>query len=306
MSYDTTPDDVMGICSDGDYLFVVYGMSSGGYVKFAKFSLISFTGTDLWGISTSIVYDNIPDSTICDLIVANSTTIGFIISTAAQPSAMTVYSIVKATGVGTAGGGNGTSSDQMDPRDSRLVSDGVRLYWLVYVVSGGNRQYYLNSALISAPTGSPYSPITIGGSVSNSNYSDHFSGLCLCRGIITCSTPVGEVYIYTPGEASSASLVNANNIPDSADDYPVVMKSDGLNVWLYTQKYNGSYCFYRIPSGYFSEAFASGTVEFDRIIVDESTFNANHKMGNLLFDGRDIWFVTEPGDLFRICAPGMR
>ena len=306
LSYTYTPSDVMGICSDGDYLYVVYGVS-GAYVYFAKFSLITFTGTDLFGVATTVSYDTIPDSTVCDFIVIGDDYVGLLLGTITQPAYMEVFTVVKATGAYYAGYGNGTASDYMGPRDARLVSDSLRMYWLTYNdLGGGQRQYYLNSALITTPTGSPFSRIAIGSSVSNTNYSDHFSGLALCRGIVACSTTAGEVVAYTPGGSTSSEVVDISNLPDSSDNYPVVMRSDGLNVWLYTQKAGGSYAFYRIPSGYFSEAAVSGSISADRIIVDETAFTAGQKSGNLLFDGRDMWFVSQPGDLFRICNPGMR
>lgn len=307
LTYNQTPVDVMGICSDGDYLFVVYGVS-GSYIYLAKFSLISFTGTDLWGVSTGLTYSVVPDSTISDFIVIDSDRIGLLIATIAQPAYMEVFSILKTTGAWNKGYGNGTSSDYMTPKESRLVSDGARVYWLVYEASGGSRQYYLNSALISAPTGSPFARISIGASVSDVNYSDHFSGVALCRGKILCGTTMGEIFMYTPGDASSVDLIDAQNLSDNTENYPIILKSDGLNVWLFTLTgaFGGTYVFYRIPSGYFSDSLVSGSIDVDRILIDENSFTAGYKIGNLLFDGRDMWMVSQPGDLLRICAPGLR
>ncbi|MCW8965566.1 MAG: hypothetical protein OQK82_02600 [Candidatus Pacearchaeota archaeon] len=278
----------------------------------AKFSLLSFTGTDLWGISVgTISYDGLPDSTICDFEVIDSDNIGILISTAAQPSAMTVYSVLKTTGAGAVGYGNGTSSDYMNAKETRLVSDGLRMYWMVHTGTS-TRQSVLNSALISNPTTSPFSRINIGGTYAAGELSSCKTGLTICRGILVVGDQMGDIFTYTPGESSADELLAIDNNSSGTYDTPVIMKSDGLNLWFFGIKLSSSgytYGLYPIPSGLITRSIANTTptdMLRHAVFIDENTYHDGLKAGNMLFDGRDMWLVTESGDLFRICAPGMR
>lgn len=314
LSYASTPDDVICICSDGDYLFVAYGVTS-GEVIFSKFSLVTFTGTDLWGYGSGINYDDINAYT-ANIIVADDDYLAFHVYDPTGGGYIKIVTMLRTSGARTSGYGNGIAGDAAYWKSSKIVSDGTHVYWIAAVdIGGGSFDWILCSALIATPASSSYSRITIDGNVLATANDIEPVGLSYIRGVVVVSNLIGQIYMYVPGEGTIRTQLEIDGIDAVASTVSAgpVMASDGLNLWYFTLEvgilYTSGYVLYKIPSGLVTRgADTTGlrSITLNGLFVDEDTHTTDHDMGNLLNDGRDLWLVTEIGDLFRITNPGAR
>jgi hypothetical protein len=307
-------ESLLDICSDGDYLYILYGKSD-GHLWVAKFSLLSWSSSPVATLDLGEYYT--AGGTYrerCNICVANDSYLGFS-SRRTSAAGLVIGSIPKdLSGSTSYVETSGYGSD----RFRQIVSDGSFLYGLFAVdEGGGNKSIKLIRATI--PNVSTNTIFSIMSSTMSDWHEWPTSLLAIGDNVITHS-PDGCFYLYSKSLGFVSKIGHLGNLyhygtsPDN--EYGVALGFDGKNVWasavdtgLYLSSQIPCHSFYPIPGAFFSRRglrFAAGGGEINPIQhrIDETDgVDQLKQTGKLLFDGVDMWFFLRQGKLFRITNP---
>jgi hypothetical protein len=305
-------DSVRSICSDGDYLYVLWRSTTPNYAV-TRFYMQS--PTPVHSGTTWLNFDH-SDADYSKVIVASNDRLA--VSSDNISGDMGVVILSKLGSTRLTGNGNCTISSSV-AANGRLVSDGVHVYWLSRRPNNGF-EVSLFSAKISDPTTSDYSSHvvftdTYARAVPHGLYNIGGSS----TGSIACVAPTGGIWLFNKEHDEVLPALQLSGITaPSAVDYSCVCGSDGINVWIQTHSYNVGYdtnklVFVKVPMAVLTSSNCQGSggslASFTPSIVHASTslgLIEEYESGRMLFDGVDMWFVSRSGFAVRITAPGMR
>jgi len=307
-SWGTTPDDVLAICCDADYLYVAWRVTSGN-VKLSKFALNPWTGTETFVRDTGYTAFPISGNPAAALCVADSNNIGVLINEfqggADHQIRIGVWAKDNASFLS-----EGFTGYDTDFNGHQIISDGTYLYAIGRDESGSPTYDY---ALLRADIADPTTQADIAiASVSSSNYDLWPTSLCRVRDLVIITDMRGRLYAHQKASASVDIMFGdlAFNEYDSGSIYGSMMCSDGKNLHMHHIVDGASeyHAVMKIPLGEFAiEAIESPVIDVPfstTRIVECSSIPTNHIMGRMLFDRRDVWVVLYTGEIHRLCQPG--
>jgi hypothetical protein len=309
LSYPATPTEVCSVASDGDYLFVLWGLTSSNF-KVSCFSLLNFSGAEVWTVDTGVTYTSPPLWKYSDLIVASDTYL------AALVSSSTAYEFVRIPRSGAAAShAEEAGGLTITPRCVKLVSDGTYLYCMGSTVSGSD--WISKMIRVTIANLSTQNVIFVGGVVSTTYNIGHFTGLISTSDNMVAVSEEGKVYLVNKSLGGTDAFycfdLTGFSPPASDTDFGVFLGSDGINIWgmwLDLWDYAPTYNFFSIPIAelvyYAEDSPTPREIKPAKIVVESYELDTTVRMGTALFDGRDMWFVLETGKMYRICNPGMR
>lgn len=316
LSYGSTPDDILAICSDGEYLYVVWCLDAGN-IWMSKFSLVTFTGTAVWnadlGVLTANIKTTAPSEVKCT--IGNDTYVCVVMGadTAGQPEI--IASVAKSDGATTTGNGTSTSNEFFKT-GADLISDGTTVFWIT-VKLNTPYEFYIESATIATPGSSGYSSLQIATAPSGSPSQFPLS-LALVRDALVAFTMDGTFYVVPISEWDVENIFNLDNwIGFGGYQLAPAMISDGLNLWAFNYASYApegvdvtAYTFTKVPVGMFSwrarRAAPPWDIPCETIYIDAGTYTDEQPPGRMLFDGQDVWFLNYTGRIYRIVNPAGR
>lgn len=314
LNYPATPDDVHALACDATYLFVAWS-TNGGTMRVSAFPLSDINAAASWTCDTGINYTT-GEEDATKLLCASATRLALWMEAGSLGFNRLVVVITKATGVlESAGTGSYTGSEGniTDPR-TRPVSDGLSVFWLQYKIVSTNRQYYVISAKLSDPSTSYYTSFDLGTFVA-ADTETHPKALATVNRCVCAFRADGKIvrvnYPYSTTVDPVAEIA-AQPSPDYAGDQDVLVCSDGMSVWAVLAINPGSSTpypvAYKVPMGRLS-AYSDPiycSVYGDPVVIEDSSVAEGVIGGRLLFDGRDLWYLSRGGRFFRITNPGAR
>lgn len=319
LDYPSTPDYVLAICCDADYLYVAWCVTDGD-IQVTKFNASTYA--EVWTTDTGMTSTTY--GVYARLIVASTLRLALLLPGNCDDGAAVgegVGILLKSDGTFTPGFGDwaGGAGYGFAPESGRLVSDGTHVYWLLTAANGpDDNDYVLHSAKITDPTTSDYDPLTICTVANTGTGADRPTGL-ICLGVsrLVAACPNGSTYILDPGNDDADDLVTPAEygIGGANDNVEMMLGFDGLNVWIYAvaacfESVNGAMTLFKLPSGYCDPHLPNTgdqtEVWLNRIVLGEGETTSNALAGEFVFDGRDLWLLTPSGDIYRVTAPGLR
>lgn len=320
LSYPTTPDRVLSLCADSEYLYVLWDTSAGNY-RVTKFT---YAGAEVWTTDTGVL-SALGASGECDkIILADADNVAVTLPTYAFGDVLnrTIGILTKAAGTMTSGTGSWVSGtgDAMDYQNAKIVSNGDHIFWVGYQLNT-ERYYYLMSAKISSPATSDYASSSIRVESASEPWTWP-KGLVNIGGDIVITCPDGAVGVYSitdedvkwPFYFNAASGFPAN-LEDAQD---VVAGFDGQRLWYHFLYYDSgpprnNNIIQVIPAGeingrvhYGGPAGTNTHTAGNPIAIETATFQDTYVDGKLIFDGQDMWWVRRNGYVYRLTNPGAR
>lgn len=307
ISWGTTPDQLMAVCSDGEYLYVAW-RQTGGTVRVSQFTVANWTGTEVRTWNTGIT-PTAKQGT--KLVSASDARLGFMIPSASN--GIYLGSIVKT--------GSTVASDNFAAYDTdfvgaKVISDGSFLYCLGRDESSSpTMAYALLQAAIYDPTQQTITAMP-GFFASTSNVMGMPTSIQRVRDLIVITTMTGSILAYNPGTSTMRQLfADLDFAPyDNSMLYGTAIGSDGKNIHLFMVEDDdiGSYGYYsvfKVPIGEFMWEAYRAALQVDlpqtrnRITAWSTSMQYNTPAAYLLFDRRDMWLVMVTGHIYRICNP---
>jgi hypothetical protein len=305
-------ESVRSICSDGDYLYVLWRTTSNNYWVTAFYMQISGDPVPVWNKDLAMDYSTYEEYS--KIIVANAS---YLAISSDNISGNCGVAIVPRTGGSCVKGfGNGFSGPE-SASNGRIVSDGTHVFWLTRVTGSGSCEAHLCSAKISDPTTSDYT-----GGVVYANADPRLIPSALYNyggssGTVICFTPRGSSYLLVKNEDETKYCMTIENHDWYADvqDYNIVSGCDGYNLWLQLHQQSDVYdtarlAFAKIPLTQFVKSNTSTSQQdytASMVLTNLSVgITTGDEPGRLLFDGVDMWFISRSGFLCRIANPGLR
>lgn len=307
ISYPSTPVDVMSICSDGSYLYVVWA-ATGGNLTMTKLDLATWTGSPVWNADLGIAYSNVdPEKT--KSTIGNETTVA-VVAFSLSGTIPVIYVVNAASGVVAAGNGNWSGTTFFLETGAEIVSDGSEVFIVIADLVIGDYVFKLGSASLSDPTTSPYSPRTIA-TVDSAAHHYFPTGLAIVNGHVVMANMVGNLYMFSEDRDSLDPILDLLHVETQTfDDKGPLLASDDLGLWYYQRGYyyvetgDNAFMLRRIPSGVFDPRARVTTsppreATVQPIVIDADAGSDGVYPGRLLSDSRDMWLVTQAGDIFR-------
>ena len=308
-------DALLSICSDGSYVYLMYGAAD-GHAYIAKFS-------------TENVFTSPPEDTIdvlsnysaggaykhrYRLIVANSGYLGFIAPVSTTPVAITgvVDKGFNAVSIET------HSSYYLENKAIGIVSDGTYLYAIAFESGTTPRDYRLIKSPISDLSSTVFRDIL---SADSLDWYEHPTGLYAVGENVVISRPQGEIYLYNLTYDNVSYIGTLPITPftdDPYDHYGVVIGFDGINLWFHGLDTgvqpptisNAVHSIYPISAGFFNRLSRQwgnpNTITSVPVRVDSREVTEYRPVGKILFDRKDVWFILRDGTIYRIANPGLR
>lgn len=307
-----TMESVRSICSDGDYLYVLWRSTSNTYWVTAFYMQSPGGPVVAWNKDLAMDYSTYEEYS--KIIIANSS---YLAISSDNISGYGGVAIVPKVGGSVAKGyGNGVASPE-SASNGRIVSDGTHVFWLARKTNGMDIEAHLCSAKISDPSSSDYTggvvmgypdPLVVPTAIHNYGGSS---------GTVICSTPSGSSYLLVKEEDEIKYCMTIENHARYTDttDYNVVSGFDGMNFWLQLHQIDDGYdsrrlAFAKIPATQFVESNCADSQQdytASLVITNLSAgITTGNEPGRLLFDGVDMWYVSRSGFICRIANPGMR
>ena len=317
LDYPSTPDYVESICCDKSYLYVAWYVTAGD-IQVTKFDAITLA--EVWTKDTGMAIADAEGP--CKLIVAGTSNLAILLPGNCDDGANSgkgIGILAKVDGAFTPGFGDNDGSVELgfSPEAGRIVSDGTHVYFMLYA-DNGTRQYTLHSAKISDPTTSDYVELDVADVAIAGAGSDRPTGLYATgTGVVVTACPNGMSYLADLTADDVNELVEPANftVGGANDNIEAMIGFDGLNLWVYwvstsAESAAGAMTLFKIPAGYCSRYYPTGAsaieLELNRVVIGVGETTSEALAGEFVFDGRDIWLLTPSGDIFRLCAPGMR
>ncbi|MCK9556298.1 hypothetical protein M0R36_10905 [bacterium] len=312
-SYPSTPDMVLAICCDSDYLYIAW-CATAGDIQVTKFD--AATLAEVWTCDTGVTSSAYEDR--IRLIVANTSNLAILLPGNCDDGTVGygVAIITKSDGTiypkTSVAAGVGVS---FVPESGALVSDGTAVYFLwLDNVGGGTRDYTLSRTVIATRTNTN----TLIRQVTVPNWGTYPGGLVAVsagRILIPCCN--GEVDLYDDGTVYNQFDIDATAWDGvGASEYGLPVGFDGLNVWLgfllYGEQPAGYHRLVKAPASVCAPVLGATPPASHPVIspsfvaLEADTRPANAWPGNMVFDGRDMWLVHPDGHVYRLTAPGMR
>lgn len=325
LTYPATPSHVLSVANDGTSTYVAWRRDSDGNIMVSKYAMNPFSVTPVWTTDLGEVYPATADLlNYFKLIIAGDYHIALSMSDLVLSiSAHGVAIINKSNGGFLLGQGNNTSYNTADDKAQfgKIVSDGTHVYW---IGKSGTTSvtFYLASAKISAPTTSDYSLAVLAtGIVAASEREKYFTGLLNVggsEGAVVVSNPSGQVNVFSKLADAAGGCVEIQNFlqwDPNPDGYDIMIGSDGFNAFffLYARYIPGAaqddepaVRVYSVPLSTFgrqrrlSSLYVWGEIHPMATSINWGGLESENKIGNMVFDGRDMWIVTRPGHVFRL------
>jgi hypothetical protein len=307
ISWGTTPDQLMAVCSDGEYLYIAW-RQTGGTVRVSQFTVANWTGTEVRTWNTGITPAAKQGTKLCS---ASDARLGFMIPSASN--GIYLGSIVKS---GLTVASDNFASYETDFVGAKVVSDGSFIFCIGRDESGDpTMAYALLQAAIYDPTQQTITAMP-GFFGAGQNHLAFATSLQRVRDLIVVTTATGNILAYNSGTSTMRELFES--LPFTPYDnsllYGTAMGSDGKNIHLFMVEDDsaGSYGFYsvfKVPIGEFLwEAYvptvpANLSQARNRIAAWSTLMQYNTPSAYLLFDRRDMWLVMVTGHIYRICNP---
>lgn len=306
-TWGTTPDDIVAICSDAEFLYVMWRETSAN-VHISKFALDPWTGTELevrdLGYNAFPTTGN-PAGALC---VADNDNIGVLIHQDEGGGDHRIRMGVWAKD-DSSWQSSSFSAYDADFYCAKIISDGTYLYTLGRDESGSPTYVY---ALLRINIATPATQnIGTFPSTTSSNYQEWMTSLCRVRDLVVVSNMQGDLWGNKKGETGSVILFQA--LPfvykDATHAYGTMMVSDGQNLHAhYLQDESQLQTVFKMPAAEFHKLSTSLSTKDDvalsRTRIDvETDPPLVHIFGRMLFDGRDVWVVCYNGKIFRLANP---
>ena len=323
LSYYATPSNVLGVCSDARYLYVVYRVASDDSLRVSKYDIQNFTGSYIWDVALGETVPDDDDVEYVKIIVASGATVAVSIPRPIGTNGVAI--IAKTTGAIAKGNGNNTAYTIAGSRThyGKIVSDGYHVFW-IGKAGTSTLTFYLASAKITNPTTSDYSLNTLASGVSDSDAHKHFKGLLNVggpNGVVLVHNADGEINQFRKLDNASSGtrkITPFSRYPMTVHgEYSLMSGHDGMNAWFHLVGYDvakdepvATIC--KVPLGWFGRRGGKAGVDNyddiipDRVYLDWWGLSVDGPIGRLLFDGRDMWACFRGGVLHRICNPMAR
>jgi len=308
VTWATTPDDILAICCDGDYLYVMWRETASN-VMISKFAADLWTGVELWVKDTGYeTYTTTPWS--CRLCIADSGSLGVLIQ---DDSTSRIRMGVLDKG-GLVFSASFFTLYKTDLVTANIISDGTYLYTIGRdeVSSSPSYDYALLRINIANPATQQITALV---SALPSAFVEFPTGLSRVRGLILVTTMQGDLIAYNPSTGIRDDIFEALPYDRFLGTYGTMLGSDGENLHIQVieneQSGNGFYSVFKVPIGEFlweARRTTPDAVSSTRTRVTPITSAVvanNAPNGRLLFDRVDMWLVTAAGYVYRICNPGI-
>lgn len=309
---------LLSICCDGFALYVLWYRDSDNHIFVSKFlaSGGTYSTSAAWTYDTTHVLVSsetdkymiiVADTTRVAILLpeypaANDVSIGILSKTGL------VYAVGEGTGLGGALGVSG--------KRAKIVSSGTHIFWLATDAFAGTTSTYLASASIADPTTSSYALALII-SLSTTDYWAQPKGILATWDVVIISTPAGGIINFPLHIGTGSHLVAQIDALNEyqTSDYGVALGTDGINLWHQTISYNAVYpstffTFSKIPLGMVGPMAVSSSwptsYYANRIHSTLNDVETTNRPGDLIHDGRDLWWVGIDGTIARISNPGAR
>lgn len=326
ISYPETPDQIEAIACDGNLFFIAWSQDSGHH-HVTAYSLEDIEGTHSWTRDTLIDKVGGSDDAI-KLIVAQNGTSTKRLALQVQDGAggsgsARTTAIINSTSGAIVGSGPGSYlSGYGDDANARCrpISDGSHLFWIGYQTIDATRKYYVMSASIADPSTSSYASkeITESGDYTTVDTWTHPKAIALVNDAILIISSDGTIKAWDPYEDTLLTIfgeIAAPQQPTLEGNQDVLVVDDGMNIWATSGHEDlGSVkntVAFKIPKG--PSAIIGGRITVlslspSSVVVrdDVPHESASEIGGRLLFDDRDLWFISRAGDVYRIVNPGAR
>lgn len=314
LDFGETPATINAICCDGARLYVLWRSVSTGY-HVSSFSLN--TWNRYLHVALGVDFDSLPQYS--KIILASNTHLAVSLDNVSGSPGVAIVN--KSTGVFYLGNGTGTPSG--DPPFSgcgRMTTDGDHVFWIHIEDGGAPYTPFLCSAKISDPTTSDYSLKEGYGALTLKDISTGVYNYGSESGSVVLASASGKFYTFSKTDDDLTASVQISNIDpyEVGTSYRTVIGCDGMNLWTVVhQKYKAKNTdrmdFAKLPIIIFSRAHRSSNLtsydDFNAHFVMtrlEGKDVSTYEPGRLLFDGRDMWFISRTGFVSRICNPGIR
>lgn len=309
ISWATAPDNILSICSDGDYLYVMW-METGGNVMISKFSISSWTGNEIEIRDTG--YDTTPSAPLgCRLCVADDDNLGVLIQDWTSPNHRVRIGVLSKDNVSWSS--SQFADYETDFVSAKLISDGTYLYTLGRDEGSTYNDYALLRVDISNPATQDISAIN---SPVIGQYQEYPNAIHRVRDMVLITNMQGDVFGNYPTTGLTDFLFEALPFDyyDAGGAHGATIGSDGKNLLIQcievTLGATGYLSVFKIPISEFAfDARVSPLVALDstriRIGAAAAGIPSDAPFGKMLFDGRDSWLVTTQGYIYRLCNTGM-
>lgn len=324
--FPSTAGGIASVCCDGAFLYVLWwaDVSTNLWVSRYPANGATYTTTADWSYDTGQPYEtpliegefNARANRIIDTNDGANLGLFFTRTSGAAP-----YNYVGVLSKDGATYATGMGNQLSDPGPLysgslfKVVSDGDHLFWLEGADSGGSRQTALYSADIADPTTSDYTAYTVSVE-SDGDYIDHPKDLVALNGVVNIATPSGKIYRFSTASDTVRPSLNITNInADISENHGTSLGFDGHNLWLMSRtlqdiETTDTRTFARVPAGLCGsrDGYAAFTIDYpaSRITVASYDDYEHGRAGDFEFDGRNLWWVDEHGELLRITNPGGR
>lgn len=309
LSFVLTVSSIRSICSDGNYLYVLWFSTTPNQIVSAFDMRNGFARA--WDRPISAVAPS--DYDYPKLIVASSTHLALSWDNISSNAGVII--IPKTGGAAVSGNGNATSASET-AGSGRIVSDGTTIFWLRRNAESMAEGVYLCSALISNPTTSNYSETLVTANPNPLLLPSALHNYGGSYGTVVCASPSGDLYLFVKSgdEIKAGVSIYNHNLYTTTSDYNSVMGFDGINFWLQVHQEDEGYstrrlAFIKIPATECikSNCTPSSDLVARRVLTNLTTTPVTgDEPGRFLFDGADMWFVSRSGVICRITNPGIR
>lgn len=313
-SWSTTPDEVLAICCDAEYLYVAWRNTSAN-VKLSKFAINPWTGAEtIAGRDTGYQVRPTSGDPGARLCVADANNIGVLLNQNTAPDEHRVR-----IGVWSKDNASYSSAQfasyKSDYTSCGIVSDGTYLY--APAIDDSSYPVWRNMVLraeIADPStqAAAQMPFTFN---STTEYELGIGAIYPVRDMLIIALMDGSLYVYKDNSIPAYPICDALPMTffDSGGRYGALMASDGMNLHIHLVEddelgSDGFHSVFKMPIGEFLwnaiEAIPP-TYQHRRVRVDAAaSLPSTAPMGKLLFDRRDMWLILRTGEVYRICNPG--
>lgn len=332
LNFPSSPSHIMSICSDALYIYIAWRRSSDGETFVSKYAMYPILNPNSeWDVSLSEIYAVDPKyQNYFKLIVADETKLAISLLDITTPNYGSGVAVIqKSTGAWDKGRGNAGSYETLDdaPQFGKLVSDGSHVFWLSRGGTVDEVYIDLNSADLDNPLISDYSSHRLISGLDPADIEDQrkmVKGLVNIgradNGVIAMHNLKGEIFHFTKADDKISGVFALQGIffdPPTTSGYDVISSSDGLNAWFYYLRSDPvdsvpGTVLAKIGMARFNRRNRTGSMivfsdyEPNVVNIDATGSYEDTKAGQLLFDGRDMIYVSTGGLIYRCINPMAR
>lgn len=318
LNFSPAPTRILAICSDASYLYVLYGVVD-SLLYVAKFSTITGSSTPVATIAAGGAFNpyHAFDYLTTRMILADDTHLGIVRTPYPPATDLEVHTVD--TALSTVQSELISGGIFPDLRGPCLATDGTLMYFIGFTeIPGVSRDYSLYRFAISDLSYDSFPIATVAAGEGYWSYQP--TGMVVVGENVVISNALGCLWIYSMLDHEVYDVAKVEGsiaLVDPHDDYGIMLGFDGLNVWGVFLELNEDpapdtvhWEAYKISAAYFNRhnrnTDFTNVAPVSRVHIDFDDVSSNAPNGRWVFDGRDMWLVFRSGQIFRICAPGLR